>query len=100
MLDDFNHHHHHAVFAGSCGRLSSTHRVALTATDTWQHIWARAELALATPLTPPGGGAVRAAALRLCEEARAPSTYPTSPQSTAPTRRPSPPIPQPPPPTA
>ena len=36
MLDDFNHHHHHAVFAGSCGRLSSTHRVALTATDTWQ----------------------------------------------------------------
>ena len=41
MLDDFNHHHHHAVLAGSCGRISSTHRVAVTATDTWQHIWAR-----------------------------------------------------------
>ena len=47
MLNDFNHHHHHAVLAGSGqGRYSSTHRVAVTATDTWQHVQQRCEAAL------------------------------------------------------
>ena len=76
MLDDFNHHHHHAVLAGSCGRYSSTHRVALTATDTFDYIWSRVEDALRVipPGVRTGGGALSfsgvlsAAEIRLCEE--------------------------------
>jgi alpha-ketoglutarate-dependent dioxygenase FTO len=53
MLDTFNEHHHHAVLAGAQPRYSTTHRVAVTATDTWDYIWGRVEEALALP--PPGG---------------------------------------------
>jgi len=38
LLDDHNHHHEHMVLAGSSSRYSSTHRVALTATDTYGYI--------------------------------------------------------------
>lgn len=34
LLGSFNHHHQHAVLAGSTGRFSSTHRVALRGEDT------------------------------------------------------------------
>ncbi|KAL1510130.1 hypothetical protein AB1Y20_006462 [Prymnesium parvum] len=70
MLDDFNHHHHHAVLAGSYGRYSSTHRVALTSTDTWEYIWRRVEpwLHAAPPHTAAGWSPLLAASLRACEE--------------------------------
>ena len=55
MLDTFNEHHHHAVLAGTQPRYSTTHRVAVTATDTWDYIWRRVEKALAMP--PPGSAA-------------------------------------------
>jgi mRNA N6-methyladenine demethylase len=39
LLDDFNHTHQHMVLAGSTGRrMSSTHRVAVTDTDTYTYI--------------------------------------------------------------
>jgi len=73
FLREFNHHHHHAVLAGSAPRYSTTHRVGVTATDTWDYIWERAERALALPLPPyfSAGGATNsltASALRLSEE--------------------------------
>lgn len=85
MLNDFNHHHHHAVLAGSgCGRYSSTHRVAVTATDTWQYIQQRCKAALGGKanssaddvVVPPvpifgssgTGGVLLAERLRLVEE--------------------------------
>jgi len=71
--NDFNHHHHHAVLAGSCGRYSSTHRVAVTATDTFDYIDKRCNAVLATPVPVYGAsgaaGVLQAAALREAEEA-------------------------------
>ena len=70
MLGEFNHHHHHAVLAGEAARISSTHRVAVTATDTWGYIWARVEAALAVAMPAPydDGGVLRCDDLRLISE--------------------------------
>ena len=70
MLDDFNHHHHHAVIAGSSGRYSSTHRVAVTSTDTYQYIRARLDSVLNAPPIRIGGQwqPMMAAELKRCEE--------------------------------
>ena len=72
MLCGFNEAHHHAVLAGSSGRYSSTHRVGLSATDTWSYIEARAAAARGAP--PLGDAAagwrpLTLAAVRLAEEA-------------------------------
>lgn len=61
------------MLAGSYGRYSSTHRVALTSTDTWDYIWARASHALSTPPLrgKEGGGdwsPLMVEQMRLCEE--------------------------------
>jgi len=55
MLNDFNHHHHHAVLAGRSKRYSSTHRVAVTAKDTWAYIRGRCQKALAVVRGTEGG---------------------------------------------
>ena len=47
MMRDFNLHHHHAVLNGDTRRFSSTHRVAVTAKDTFDYVKARCERALA-----------------------------------------------------
>ena len=47
MMRDFNLHHHHAVLNGDTRRFSSTHRVAVTAKDTFDYIKGRCERALA-----------------------------------------------------
>ena len=47
MMRDFNLHHHHAVLNGDTRRFSSTHRVAVTARDTFDYVKARCERALA-----------------------------------------------------
>jgi alpha-ketoglutarate-dependent dioxygenase FTO len=49
LLSDFNHTHQHMVLAGSeTHRISSTHRVALTASDTYEYIKQRISHALQT----------------------------------------------------
>lgn len=49
LLSDFNHTHQHMVLAGSqTHRISSTHRVALTASDTYEYIKNRISHALHT----------------------------------------------------
>ena len=61
------------MLAGSCGRYSSTHRVAVTATDTFDYIDKRCNAVLATPVPVYGAsgaaGVLQAAALREAEEA-------------------------------
>ena len=56
------------MLAGSCGRYSSTHRVAVTATDTFDYIDKRCNAVLATPVPVYGAsgtaGVLQAAALR------------------------------------
>ena len=47
MMRDFNLHHHHAVLNGDTRRFSSTHRVAVTAKDTFDYVRGRCERALA-----------------------------------------------------
>ena len=71
MLCGFNEAHHHAVLAGSSGRYSSTHRVGLSATDTWSYIEARAAARGAPPLGDAAAGwrPLTLAAVRLAEEA-------------------------------
>lgn len=73
MLGEFNDHHHHAVLAGDAPRYSSTHRVAVVATDTWQYIAARCAEALPAGAAgaPPSfgrGDVLSVASLRLLEE--------------------------------
>lgn len=47
LLDEFNHTHQHLVLAGSTARrISSTHRVAVTETDTYEYIRHRCSTAL------------------------------------------------------
>lgn len=47
LLGDFNHTHQHMVLAGSTARrISSTHRVAVTETDTYNYIRDRCSMAL------------------------------------------------------
>jgi mRNA N6-methyladenine demethylase len=47
LLHDFNHFYQHMVLAGSqARRISSTHRVAVVATDTYEYIRARCSTAL------------------------------------------------------
>lgn len=47
LLGEFNHTHQHMVLAGSAShRISSTHRVAVTATDTYEYIRDRCSTAL------------------------------------------------------
>jgi mRNA N6-methyladenine demethylase len=47
LLNEFNHTHQHMVLAGSNGRrISSTHRVAVTETDTYAYIAGRCSKAL------------------------------------------------------
>lgn len=46
LVGSFNHDHQHMVLAGSCPRISSTHRVAVVEKDTWAYIQTRMHLVL------------------------------------------------------
>ncbi|RHY56488.1 hypothetical protein DYB30_005538 [Aphanomyces astaci] len=50
---DFNHHHQHMVLSGTAVRVSSTHRVAVTAEDTLQYIQAKVTAALKSSAKDP-----------------------------------------------
>uniref|UniRef100_A0A7R9U9D2 Alpha-ketoglutarate-dependent dioxygenase FTO n=1 Tax=Pinguiococcus pyrenoidosus TaxID=172671 RepID=A0A7R9U9D2_9STRA len=49
MLGDFNHHHQHAVLAGACERISTTHRVGRSEGHQAQLVIDAARKVLATP---------------------------------------------------
>ncbi|RLO00695.1 hypothetical protein DYB28_015652 [Aphanomyces astaci] len=50
---DFNHHHQHMVLSGTAVRVSSTHRVAVTAEDTLQYIQAKVTASLKSSAKDP-----------------------------------------------